>query len=79
MPRTKGFFAERLKTLRKEAGLSQPDLAERSDLAVSTIRQFEYGLREPGYESLVKVCRGLGKSLAAFDPPDTARRPRKGK
>jgi transcriptional regulator with XRE-family HTH domain len=66
MPLT-GLFAERLKTLRKQAELSQPQLAARSGVAVGTIRQFEYGLREPTYGTLLKLAAGLGVSLAAFD------------
>jgi transcriptional regulator with XRE-family HTH domain len=68
MPEKKGFFAERLKALRDEAGLSQPQLADRSGVGVSTIRQFEYGRREPTYGTLVKLAGGLGVSLAAFEP-----------
>ena len=84
MSDTPGFFAERLKALRAEAGLSQSVLADRAGIAVTTLRQFEYGLREPSYGSLVKLARGLGVSLAAFDgaplePPARApRRKRKG-
>jgi transcriptional regulator with XRE-family HTH domain len=80
----KGYFATRLKELRARAELSQGKLAESSDLAVSTIRQFEYGLREPTYSTLVKLARGLGVTLDAFDPevkekPPAAKKARKGK
>jgi transcriptional regulator with XRE-family HTH domain len=64
----RGGFAGLLKALRDQAGLSQNGLAERSGVAVSTVRQFEYGMREPTYGTLVKLARGLGVSLAAFDP-----------
>jgi transcriptional regulator with XRE-family HTH domain len=76
-----GYFAERLKSLRAGAGLSQTDLAERAGLGVSTLRHFEYGLKEPTFATLVKLARGLGVSLAAFDPPPDpgpARKRRKG-
>jgi transcriptional regulator with XRE-family HTH domain len=63
----RGFFADRLKALRDQAGLSQAGLAERSGVGVSTIRQFEYGWREPTYGTLVKLAQGLGVSLGAFD------------
>jgi transcriptional regulator with XRE-family HTH domain len=62
------FFAERLRALRRQAELSQPALATRAGLAVSTIRQFEYGLREPAFDTLLKLAKGLGVSLAAFEP-----------
>src|SRR5438046_2486465 len=67
MPTEKGFFAERLKVLREQTGLSQPVLAERSGIGVSTIRQFEYGRREPTYGTLIKLTRGLGVPLSAFE------------
>jgi transcriptional regulator with XRE-family HTH domain len=67
MSTAKGFFAERLRELRRERGLSQAGLSGRSGVAVSTIRQFEYGRREPTYGTLVKLAAGLGLSLAAFD------------
>jgi transcriptional regulator with XRE-family HTH domain len=63
MPR-KDAFSKRLKELRKRAGLSQPQLAAKSKIAVSTIRRFEYGLREPTYGTLVKLAKGLGVSPA---------------
>lgn len=68
-----GFFARRLRELRDEAGLSQPALAERAGIGVSTLRQFEYGIREPTYGTLVKLARALGLSLGAFDQPGPAR------
>src|SRR3954452_20979059 len=63
----RSFFAGKLKALRERAGLSQPVPAQRSGVVVSTIRQFEYGRREPTYGTLVKLASGLGVSLAAFD------------
>lgn len=66
----KRFFARQIKTLRLTAGLSQPDLARRCEVGLSTVRQFEYGQREPTFGTLVKLARGLGVSLAAFDAPD---------
>jgi transcriptional regulator with XRE-family HTH domain len=73
MPGSKQF-AERLRALRREAGLSQPALAARSGVGLSTLRQYEYGLREPTYGTLVKLAGGLGVSLAAFDPPAGGRK-----
>ena len=69
MTTEKGFFAERLRELRHGKGLSQPDLSERSGVAVSTIRQFEYGRREPTYGTLVKLAADRRFSLAEFDQP----------
>jgi transcriptional regulator with XRE-family HTH domain len=78
MAETAGYFAQRLKALRAEAALSQAVLARRAGVGASTLRQFEYGLREPTYGTLVKLAQGLGVSLAAFDPPEPApKRPKR--
>lgn len=77
MPTKKGFFALRLRELRDAANLTQAGLAERSGLATDTIRQFEYGRRIPGYDTLVKLAAGLGVSLSAFDPPAEDTEPKK--
>lgn len=69
MPTEKGFFATRLKELRTQAGLSQNGLADKSGVPVGTIRYFEYGLREPTFDTLTKLAAGLGVSLSAFDQP----------
>lgn len=59
----------RLKSLRESAGVSQAALAEQAGIGVSTLRQFEYGRREPTFGTLVKLAEGLGVSLAEFDAP----------
>ena len=73
MPAERGFFAARLKELRASAGLSQNGLAEAAGVPVGTLRHFEYGLREPTYDTLVKLSEGLGVSLSAFDPPPSTK------
>ena len=79
MPVKRGFFAGRLRELRHERQLSQADLSERAGVPVATIRQFEYGRREPTYGTLVKLAAGLDMSLAAFDPPPKRTRKPKAK
>jgi transcriptional regulator with XRE-family HTH domain len=75
----RGYFAEQLRALRAEAGLTQERLAARAGRHPSTRRQFEYALREPSYGSLVKLAHGLGVSLSAFDapPPPASQQPPK--
>lgn len=77
MSTEKGFFAVRLKELREKAGLSQEKLAEQAGLGASTVRQFEYGMREPGFETLLKLCAGLGVTLSAFEPEPPEAKPRR--
>jgi transcriptional regulator with XRE-family HTH domain len=70
----RGFFARRLAEVRHGAGLSQNQLADRSGIPVSTIRQYEQGRREPAYQALVRLAWGLGMSLAVFDQEPPARK-----
>jgi transcriptional regulator with XRE-family HTH domain len=72
MVRPKRFFALRFRELRRAAGLSQASLAAKAGVPVATIREFEYGRREPTYGTLVKLAHGLGVSLAAFDQEPAA-------
>lgn len=88
MPRKKqeeekelAFFTKRFRELRKQSGLTQSALAERSGLNQGTIQQFEAGRRVPGFDTLVQLANGLGVSLSAFDPPaeePKAKRKKKG-
>jgi transcriptional regulator with XRE-family HTH domain len=73
-------FREKLRELRKTAGLSQPKLAERSGVALAAIRNYEQGQREsPSWVVILRLARGLGVSADVFaecdevaeDEPDT--------
>jgi transcriptional regulator with XRE-family HTH domain len=81
MARKTGHFAALLKQLRAAANLSQSGLAKRCGVPVGTIQGFEIGRREPTYGTLLKLARGLGVSLAAFDvdepPPEGPKRKKK--
>jgi transcriptional regulator with XRE-family HTH domain len=59
-------FGERLKAHREAAGLSQPQLAERSGVPVGTIRDYEQGRREPLLGAAAKLARALKKQLEDF-------------
>ena len=51
---------------RKARGLTQDALAERSGLAVDTIRRLEHGSFSPSFDTLRKVCVGFDLSMATF-------------
>jgi transcriptional regulator with XRE-family HTH domain len=59
-------FGERLKAHRETAGLSQPQLAERSGVPVGTIRDYEQGRRAPLLETAAKLARALKQPLEDF-------------
>ena len=75
-------FAEKLKRLREEAGLSQAALAEKTGMNLSTIAKIEQGLREPGWATVQKLARALGVSCEVFmdePPPQPTKAKRRGK
>ncbi|MGT2896024.1 helix-turn-helix domain-containing protein [Streptococcus entericus] len=50
------MFTERLKTLRKEAGLTQKDMAEKFSTSQPSYQQWESGKRTPNSDSLDKLA-----------------------
>ncbi|HEX4304974.1 MAG TPA: helix-turn-helix transcriptional regulator [Solirubrobacterales bacterium] len=53
-------FAKNLRRLRKAAGLTQEELAERAGVHRTEIGLLEHGKRRPGLEMLVKLAGSLG-------------------
>ena len=57
-------FAQRLRLLRTNHGLTQESLADRSGLHLTYIAGLESGRRNPTLNSLSAVAAGLGISLS---------------
>ena len=57
------MFSERLKASRKEAGLTQVELAEILKVSNGTIGMWETGKREPKFEAMVHLSKTLNKSV----------------
>ena len=54
------IFTQRLKELRKERGLSIPELSAKAKIPQQTIHVWERGEREPSMGSIIKLCRFFG-------------------
>jgi len=52
-------FSERLKTLRKEAGLTQVDVAEKLGISQPAYASWERGVKKPTQDNLVKIAQVL--------------------
>jgi DNA-binding XRE family transcriptional regulator len=61
-------FAERLKTYRIRAGLTQQELARRAGLEPTTVAWYEHGRRPPPWRTLAKLVRVLGADLLLVPP-----------
>ena len=56
-------FAERLKRLRRDAGLTQRDVAERCGCSNIAVAHWELARNKPSYERQQKLATALGVSL----------------
>ncbi|MCD8015919.1 MAG: helix-turn-helix domain-containing protein [Lachnospiraceae bacterium] len=50
-------MGDKLKNLRLQQNLTQKQIADRIGVAVSSISEYESGVRYPSYDSLVKLAR----------------------
>ena len=57
------MFSERLKASRKEAGLTQVELAKMLKVSNGTVGMWETGKREPKFEAMVNLSKTLNKSV----------------
>jgi transcriptional regulator with XRE-family HTH domain len=56
-------MGERFKLLREAAGLSQKQLARSAGVPVSTLRNWEYGIRTPLLDAAARVAVAIGCTL----------------
>lgn len=57
-------IGERLRTLRKEKGLTQKELAERLGVSASMVGQYETNVRSPKMETLKKFANSLNIDIS---------------
>jgi transcriptional regulator with XRE-family HTH domain len=63
-------FGSHVRSLRKKAGLSQEDMADKADIHVTYLSGIERGLRNPTVLNLRRLAQALGvttKELFYFD------------
>ena len=58
--------AEKIKSAREKAGLTQAQLAEKVGTTSQNISQYERGIRNPKYNTLEKIARSLGVDVEYF-------------
>lgn len=65
-------FAHRLAALRREQGLTQQALADRTDIHATLIRRYEAGKVQPSLDALRKLALALNVSAdqLLFDPEE---------
>lgn len=64
--RTWTGFGDRLLALREQAGLTQAQLAEKSDIHPIAISKYERDVTEPSWSMVLKLAEALGVTPDAF-------------
>lgn len=59
-------LGQRIRHLRKRAGISARALASKAGLTQSHLSKLETGAAKPSLEALERICRAMGISLAEF-------------
>ncbi len=57
------MFSEKLKTLRKQHGITQEQLAKELGIGTSTIGMYESNIRKPSYKVLKKISNYFNVSV----------------
>ncbi len=74
-------FAERLRRLRRERGITQAALAELSGIPLGTLRDYEQGRRDPLLSNAARIATALGvfvdELARGSAAPKKVQRPRK--
>lgn len=60
-------ICESIKTIRKQKGISQKQLAEQTGLSVNAIQDFEYGKYKPKIQQVQKIANALGVHPSQID------------
>ena len=56
----KNFVGEKIKELRKSAGMTQAELAEKAGISASAVGMYEQGRREPDGQTILRLCDIFG-------------------
>ena len=56
-------FGKRLKTLRRQSGLTQEQLAEQAQVSVDFLSLVERGINAPSFDNLEKLAKALDVSV----------------
>lgn len=60
-------ISERLKIIRKRKGLTQKELAQKTQLSIASIQGYEQGKYKPKIEQILKLSSALGVSILDLD------------
>lgn len=56
-------LGERISSLRKQAGYTRNEFADRLDMSANTLRNYELDIHEPGHSFLIKIAKIFGVTV----------------
>lgn len=62
-------LAEKIRLMRKKAGLTQKEVADKLGITYQSYGQYERGVRKPKYESIQRLATVLNCDIAEFLTP----------
>ncbi len=63
MAKLRKEFGKRLRLFRRQAGLTQEQLAEKAEISVDFLSLVERGINAPSFDNLEKLAKALGVSV----------------
>lgn len=60
------IIGKNIKDIRTARGITQTELAEKTDLSVQFISYIENGTKHPGLETMIKIASALGTTMDAL-------------
>ena len=72
---TDTIIKNNIRQLRKKAGLTQEQLAEKIGTTAQNISQYERNIRNPKIETVFRIAKALGCNIADLDPELAIMRP----
>ncbi|MEL7563391.1 MAG: cupin domain-containing protein [Dehalobacterium sp.] len=72
---TDELLGERIKTIRKERGMTLQSLADETGLSIAFISKVERGLTSPTFSAILEICKALEVDLTELAQPSENKRP----
>ena len=76
MQRDRWVSGDRIRNVRKRAGLTQAEVAELAELSEETVRRAEHGKVAPSGDTMARISNVLGISVEALRPGQVKRQVR---
>ena len=71
---TDEILGERIKTIRKQRGMTLQNLADKTGLSIAFISKVERGLTSPAFSAILQICKALEVDLTDVVQPSEIKR-----